>query len=272
MAKPNPWTEAEEAVIREYYPKLKRKNHAKVWAELLARVPGRSKFACQVRANRLGIVVKKPWTEEEDDGLRQRWSDCSASTILRYLPGRSWNAVLLRAKNLGLEGRWQGFMSLRVAANVAGYSVEGLQTILDVMHVPLQHKSAVTRSGKRSGVHKMVEYDEVVEAIENYNKLETPRQAGERWGVPGSQVAKWVLQAGLRAPKSGVVIRFPPETLDALIGEKKKTYKPRPRRKKKNGRRSSSAKGPQRSRAGSDSNHIGDGPGSPGPQGSDRGL
>jgi hypothetical protein len=222
------WSEEELDVIRELYPKLhKHPNPSAVWDQILSRLPGRSKFACQVRANRIGVVAKRPWSPEEDEKLRQRWPDCSASTILQHLPGRSWNAVRLRAKKLRIEGRWQGYVTMREAAEKIGYSTTTMYKIMAQMGVSAQVRAP---RGKPRGAHRVVELDVLIEAVEKYHEMETPRQAARRCGLNGQLVARWVKEAGLRAPRPGSPMLLMPATLDRIIRERLKTWKPRPRK------------------------------------------
>lgn len=139
----------------------------------------------------------------------------------------------MRAKRLGIEGRWQGYATLRVAAEKMGYSTTAMDKIMARMGVIPQVKGS--RKSSRRGVHKVVELDVLVDAVEEYHKMETPKQAAQRWGLNGQLVARWVKESGLRTPRPGSPSIMLPTTLDAIIRTRIKTWKPRPRKNSKEG-------------------------------------
>lgn len=221
------WTTEEEDVLRRLYPKLQKGNSEKIWAKILKSLPGRSKYACQVRANRLRLVVKRPWTAQEDAIIRRRWAEGAATTMLRYLPGRTRLAIQYRAKRLGLEGRWQGYVSVREAAEITGFSHDGLISVLDTMQVAVQLKGVTKKNRVQRYPHRVVELEAAEEAVKNYLKLERPYQAAARWKLNQDLVCRWVREAKLRDPNARHALRLPPEDYDRIINERLKTWKPR---------------------------------------------
>ena len=229
------WTKEEEEILQQHYPKLKSKRRPNevIWQELLAKLPGRSKFSCQVRASRLKASVKARWSSKEDMILQGIFSDTSARTIMAQLPGRSWEAILTRAKNLGLgDARWQGYLSMKATADRLGFSEQGMMRILEDMNVSLRIKAIDNKKGAKYQ-HKMIEWDTAVEAATEWLARETPRMAAKRMGLSGNLVARWVGQAGYTSPKRGRAVRLRPEVINEVVESRLKTWKPRPRKNKR---------------------------------------
>ena len=91
---PLPWTEEEDRIFCKYYPIEGTK--------VRFRLPGRTKFSCTLRANKLGIRTVEPWTKEEDDILRKYYLSEGAKSFAR-LPQRGERACYSRVQKLGLR-------------------------------------------------------------------------------------------------------------------------------------------------------------------------
>lgn len=232
--KSKPWTKEEERVIREFYPRIKKgKKGIVVWDELLKRLPGRTKESCQVRASRLRVSVRAQWTVKEDEFLLNSYADYSARALMTALPGRSWNSIRIRAVNLGIQDtRWQGYFSMKATADKLGFSEDGLERILDDMGVTIRTRSVSDKKGSKFQ-HKVIEWDAAEQAVTDWLKLETPRQAAARWGLQGNLVVRWVTAAGHVSAKKGRAVRLDPGIIDEIIKTRKKTWKPRPRKNKR---------------------------------------
>lgn len=205
------WTKRELDILRERYPRLARKRtRARELAALMRLLPGRTKEAIEQRAAILGLTAKRAWTRREDTILIQLWPDTGPRTIARHLRGRSWVAIVTRATRLGLGKRWQGYVSLREAARIAGVDINSITKILTWGGVQI-----VKRGGTYSGAQR-VRYpqrvvcpDEVRKCIARWVRSETPVDAANRYGVSHHTMRVWLREAGLvpaavegRRPKS----------------------------------------------------------------------
>lgn len=95
------WTSNDIEQLRRLWPM-----HGIRCAELL----GRTEFSVQSKASSLGLhfrgqkpprCVSKPWTQEEEERLRQLWPTVGRHCIEQF-PGRSRTAIEQRASVLGL--------------------------------------------------------------------------------------------------------------------------------------------------------------------------
>ena len=97
---PNAWTEEEDDIIRVYYPANGR--------DICAMLPNRTMNAVRRRAQVLGVKTTKihepegwRWTEEEEALLREKYPILGRKAVT-FFPNRSYHAVLVRARLLGL--------------------------------------------------------------------------------------------------------------------------------------------------------------------------
>ena len=98
------WTAREDDIIRENYPIM--------GTSVQDYLPGRTKDACQQRANFLGVVQqeyadrqmnpKNKWSREEDAVLREYYPQLGRK-VVQYLPNRSETSCYTRAYKLGLK-------------------------------------------------------------------------------------------------------------------------------------------------------------------------
>lgn len=88
------WTEEEDAIIRELYPTY--------GADIVDKLPKRTKVAIRSRAFILGILRDNSWTVEEDKIIREFYP-LEGSSICDRLNGRSKGAVSTRAMKLGVS-------------------------------------------------------------------------------------------------------------------------------------------------------------------------
>ena len=71
--------------------------------------PGRSRGSCMRRAYRLKITRVDHWTEEQDNLLRQAYSEgIRLKKIAQQIPTRSLPSIKARCQRLGLVGQFQG--------------------------------------------------------------------------------------------------------------------------------------------------------------------
>lgn len=90
-----PWTAAELAVVRKWYPK-------EPVAAVLARLPGRTIDGIRHAAKRVGVRTARAWTVADDARLRASWGKARSQDLARLL-GRSPSAIKQRAGRLGLD-------------------------------------------------------------------------------------------------------------------------------------------------------------------------
>ena len=94
------WSEAEDAIVREYYPSEGRACHK--------RLPGRTASAVGERAIRLRVqyasVKRRAWSAREDAIIREHYL-VEGQTIISRLPGRTLDSVLKRANIIGVKRR-----------------------------------------------------------------------------------------------------------------------------------------------------------------------
>lgn len=114
------WSPAEDAVIRRHFPPaVARRGRRRLpadWKAILRELPGRTKTSVRARRVALGLHHLAParhWTPEEDRLLRDRWQEDGQRTLLKKLPGRSWEAIYTRAHDLGMSSIPQGWAVLK---------------------------------------------------------------------------------------------------------------------------------------------------------------
>lgn len=95
------WSEAEDNILREYYPKMKK--------GVTALLPGRTEAACAIRAGHLNVYIYgRPWSKEEDAVLREKYPQIGEK-VIEFLPDRSRAACRKRAAELEIphvRGAW----------------------------------------------------------------------------------------------------------------------------------------------------------------------
>lgn len=91
-----PWTEEQDAAVRQHYGTLT--------AGEIAKRLGRTTLAVVSRAGVLGLRNQNPWTQEEEDLLRERYSSAPMHELCAEL-NRTDIAIRGRASILGLKRR-----------------------------------------------------------------------------------------------------------------------------------------------------------------------
>lgn len=211
-----PWTAEEDALLRAAVG-THRARGAIAW-DKVAWATGRTAEAAQARARRLGLVLPgRAWTAEEEAYLLREWADVTMRVLREHLPGRSSKAIRQCAWELGLRAadRRQGLVSITVAAERAGYSIEGLQSLLARQGVAMHRVGAkLKKDGLRLPRH--VDWDDVVAAVARDVRLETKRDAARRLGLSEHTVRARLRAAGVSLPH-GCPAHLPPETYDQAV-------------------------------------------------------
>jgi hypothetical protein len=191
----------------------------KALSDKVAWATGRTPEAAHCRARRLGLVLPgRPWTAEEDAYLLREWADNRMRTLQEHLPGRSARAILHRAAWLGMRcaDRRQGLVSITVAAEHAGYSPDGLLSLLARQGVTPHRVDAHVKAGTQRR-RLYVALDDVAAAVARDVAWETPRAAARRLGVSPDTVYARLRAAGVPAT-GGRPAYLPPETIDRAMG------------------------------------------------------
>lgn len=164
---------------------------------------------------------RKQWTNAETARLRELWQEVQPRELKRQFPDRTWCALRARARTLGLPfGVPQGYVSLTRAARAAGYSRDGLVTILRHMQVAT-FKEYPYRGCTRRRVSPMryVDPDAVREAVERWTTLENVSDAARRYGVHPNVMTRMLRAAGVldRAVLGGAGYRLDPRVTDGAM-------------------------------------------------------
>lgn len=126
-ARPIPWLEEEDQVLRLAYGKLPTAD--------LARMLERSANAVGQRAQRLGLVHDVRWTRAQDRMLQQRYADEATADIARDL-GRTMTSTYNRANALGLSKSETFYASDRSARIKRGVAPGAIRHQFPKGHVP----------------------------------------------------------------------------------------------------------------------------------------
>ena len=208
-----PWTSAEDATLRAAYSKRGGLRRA------IKALPHRTEKAIVIRAGRIGAVVyQRAWTVQEEDILRREWTEVSARTLRDKLPGRTWYAIFDHARRLGIaRGIPQGYVTVKAAAQRAGYAQQTLSDLLVRHNVRVKRRNTV-RSERIDRPTCMVDWADVQRAIEADLRLETIAQAARTRGICSQMLALWLREAGAYTKGvRGRHVRLAPEVIDAVI-------------------------------------------------------
>lgn len=92
------YSKQEDEMIINYY------NQGLTDEEISKAMPWRTASSINSRRSRIGATKPMVWTAEEEDFLIKNYSIMPAKEIEKYLPGRTRNAIVSHAVNLGLTG------------------------------------------------------------------------------------------------------------------------------------------------------------------------
>lgn len=230
------WSSREDRAIRTLYASAPQR-------EVCRQLPTRTWGSIVARAHLLGVRRERHfWSAEKDKLLRAMWPDTTRKTICANL-GRTWSAVLNRARKIGLQGRgatqrWSGYVSLTQAARVIGCSHAQLWRALDAYRAhyqtlprdvraelppptPISRGTGRTTSARRSdgtlirqGPLRVIELQAAIDAYQWWDSLETQSAAARRMGRSRSTLSLIALRAGARMARCD---RRSPQWWDALV-------------------------------------------------------
>lgn len=165
----------------------------------------------------------KRWTEAEDRKLLALWGERSQRAVRAALPGRSWYAIVDRAKShgcaIGAAGM-QGYETVTAATVRTGYDRRALLRILTAHEVSFVHHRT-----SHEGSHILfVEVDAVDAAIAaEFRDFECIDDGARRHGLPRWLLLRWLRAAGEvppaapgRRPKN----RVTPEATDRVVRDR----------------------------------------------------
>lgn len=193
-----PWSAADNATLRELFPKVE--------AADVARQLGRTRGAVFHQAARLGLKKNLLWTKDHDIDLRWLWeSGLSVTAIARRL-SRTPLTTYWRARKLGLRcGCPEGFEYLNAAAERTGYERSTLTNILTWAGVTT-HRSMARPTKAAAYRFRIVDPMDVDDAIARWHETEPLETAARRVGVEAELLRRRLRAAGVpeerRAPKA----------------------------------------------------------------------
>jgi hypothetical protein len=184
------WRPEEDAIVRDNYAAL----GATAVAALL---PGRTVFAVQLRARRLGVNHVPRWTRSQDLTLEDRWeSGQRLGAIAREL-GRTPRAVSLRARDLGLGiVAPAGYETLSAAVVRTGFNTsDQLRRVLRWAGVALH----VSRSHAPRQIYRrhFVCPEDVDAAVAAWMRAESASEAARRVRCTRRTLLKRLARAGV---------------------------------------------------------------------------
>ena len=157
------------------------------------------------------------WTREETAILTREWGDCRKRALREKLPGRTWVAICLQARRLGLPPRDQG----RVAcARLAWRFGCHLKQLLEVCALAGVRVTKVESEARKPGArHRWLRVDPIAaeHAWRAWCDLESMHAAARVRGVVPCTFWRWARDAGLTVPgRPGRARVFPSELLDRV--------------------------------------------------------
>lgn len=219
------WTDEEKETLRACWRGTARAERA-----AKRKLPGRSSLAIRQQAKRMGLVRKRSWKLDEEK-LRTLWQTMTPRELRTALGGRSWSAILERARLLGLPfGPPKGCESLNKAAERCGVNHAHLLRILAACEVPLRECYPNNRAPKKFPRH-YVDSFEVTRAVEWYSRSVLLTPMAREYGIHEKTLRKWVDRAGLTPRIYSQSERFEPEEVERVLREHGATKgaAPRPR-------------------------------------------
>lgn len=224
-----PWTAEEFETLARLATHRGRVRRALPWDRIEAALPGRSRRTISVRLARLtrrGVVKRggREWTREENLTLRRLWTESAERTLLAALPRRSWSAIIQHARQLGLEVRVRGLVSIPAAATALGLSHEAVIALAArasialcyAPHAPTRNRGPVKRL-RAARRPRFVDLDALREALEAELERETIAYASQRHGLPRATLARWLHAAEVAGHKLGSETMFDPADVDRVV-------------------------------------------------------
>lgn len=91
------WSDGDLEILKKYYPIVSSK-------EIMTMIGNRhSILSIKTKADRLGIYKFVRWTSDEENIIRLNYSKISTSEMMKLLPNRTYEAIIAKARQLGIE-------------------------------------------------------------------------------------------------------------------------------------------------------------------------
>ena len=161
-----PWTADEVAFLRKHY--LRRRS---AWC---AKRLGRTVSSTVQAARKNGLSTK--WSRDELVTLRAEWGAISERRMCEKLRGRTWDAIAMKAYEIGLRDPNQGLISIKQAEERTGIERVRLRTILADAGVAIRRRIR-TRVMTTNGAYRqcVVSAEEVDEAVATWLRAESAK-------------------------------------------------------------------------------------------------
>ena len=163
----------------------------------------------------------RAWSPEEVLKFCDMWPDYSVRAIKEAFPDRSWKALRHKAWSLKLGARYQGFVSVRKAAKLTGYSTVWVRERIARGEIQA-HKTGVGKKFTRLAI----DIEQLEEFIKHRLKLETFESAGARHNMSGNHMSVIFRKLGklpyVKGSKKITAPRLDPDEVDATVAEWKK--------------------------------------------------
>ncbi len=185
-------------MIREYY----RKRGLSATAEMLGRTPATTCW----RAKRLGVQIRKHWSPEEFEQLKNLWSmGLSINRIARDM-SRSTSAVESQLKKSKLSPVPDGFEYLSTASIRSGFGPGGGNTLRRILRMRgYTIRVVISRARGKHWRRHFVDRFEVDDAVSWWTQTETLKSAATREGICAETLKRWLANIGAlsKRQKSG---------------------------------------------------------------------
>jgi len=156
--------------------------------------------------------ARGPWTSAEVRCLLTHWRTIDDRELVQRLSPRSWRAITVKAKMLGLpQGMPAGCESFSAAMRRTGYDRCQLQRILSRCGVPI-HGRGVGRQYRWAYVSRSL----VDRAVADQMRLESLLHAASRLRISRVVLARLVRDRGYPIVHRQST-RLPPETYDRIV-------------------------------------------------------
>ncbi len=215
------WTEEEVAILRTFFPKEKT-------AQVAKRL-GRTWASVTYKVRTLGLTEKYTsgtrWSVKECKNLCLGWNEYSARGLRKLLPGRTWAAIVCRAKKLGLGPRLQGYITVPKAAQILGVDEAVVVKIIEEENVTYIFRRQVCsppKGSKKARGWIYMEEEEIRAAGARYFErkagLENAAEAARRLNVTPMKMLRAYRRRSGALPSSGPH-QEPPEFWNKILAE-----------------------------------------------------
>lgn len=213
------WTAEDIEVLREHYL-------LDGWETVAARL-GRSRSAVFKKAQCLGLVRERRWTEKEDAEVKQMLADGIGIATIAGRLGRTESGVFHRARRIGFPtGRPADFEYLYPAAERTGFAPQTLIKIMRAAKMPIRVAQSEPKKRYWPARYRrhIVDPIDVDEAVEKWLNTETVGAAERRHGLKYGTLNHALRRAGHKHPpghRPGQHWRVKSDFVDRFVEEHK---------------------------------------------------